>query len=210
MWPWEHIAVGYVLLSVYSRARTGTPPPELSVFVLAAATQLPDLVDKPLAWQFDVLDGTAVAHSILVALALAFLAGIVAGRIGRPLAGSAFAIGYVSHLLGDLAYPMILGRGHFAWGAILWPGPNRVVTDPSPAPSGSGTAAARTGSGFVSTAAAHFGEFASFLGTPAGRAYLLFDLVLVGGALALWTVDGWPGIHVVVDAVRSGWHGVRS
>lgn len=209
MWPWEHLAVGYVLLSVYSRGRTGTPPTELSALVLVVATQLPDLVDKPLAWQFNVLDGTAIAHSILVSLALAFVAGVVAGRVGRPLVGTAFAIGYISHLLGDLVYPMLRGQGHFAWGAILWPGPDRVVTDPNPASSGSGAAAARAGSGFVSTVGEHAGEFASFLATSTGHVYLLFDLLLVLAAAVLWTIDGWPGLHLVVDVARSYFPGSR-
>lgn len=204
MWPWEHLAVGYVLLSLYSHGRTGTPPTELAVLVLAVATQLPDLIDKPLVWQFDFLNGASIAHSILVSLFLVFVAGIVAGRIGHPALSSAFGIGYLSHLIGDLVYPMILGRGHFAWGAILWPGPDRIVTDSSPATSGVGGPPSRAAPGFLSEVARHFGDFLSFLGTPTGQAYLFLDLILVGGALALWVLDGCPGIHVIFDHIPIG------
>lgn len=202
MWPWEHLAVGYILLSLYCHGRTGTPPAEWSVLTLAVATQLPDLIDKPLAWQFDILTGTSIAHSILVSLLLVFVVGIVAGRIGRPAVSTAFAIGYLSHLLGDLVYPMILGRGHFAWGAILWPGPERVVTEPRAA--GSGVSTAQTGAGFLSQVGHRFGDFLSFLGTPSGQTYLLLDLILLGSAIAIWILDGQPGLHVIVDYLHPG------
>ncbi|WP_436926735.1 metal-dependent hydrolase [Halosimplex amylolyticum] len=202
MWPWEHLAVGYILLSLYSHGRTGTPPAELPVLTLTVATQLPDLIDKPLAWQFDVMDGTAVAHSIVVSLLLVFVVGIVTGRIDHPTVSSAFAIGYFSHLLGDLVYPMIRGQGHFAWGVILWPGPNRVVTDPTPPASGAGASTTQAGTGFLSKLTGQFGEFVSFLGTPVGRVYLLFEVILVTSAAALWFLDGRPGMGIVADYIR--------
>jgi hypothetical protein len=204
MWPWEHLAVGYILLSIYCHGRAGTPPTEWSVLTLAVATQLPDVIDKPLAWQFGILTGTSIAHSILVSLLLIFIVGIVSGRIGRPAVSTAFAVGYLSHLLADLAYPMIRGRGHFAWGAILWPGPERVVTEPSTAAAGSGASTVQTGAGFLSQVGHRFGDFVSFLGTPSGQAYLLLELILLGSAITLWVLDGKPGIHVIADYLHLG------
>jgi len=77
MWPWGHLAVGYVAFSVFVRFRLGRQPSGHAALALAVATQLPDLIDKPLAWQFGLLSsGISVAHSILVGVPLAFALGI--------------------------------------------------------------------------------------------------------------------------------------
>ena len=57
MWPWEHLAFGYLLWSLWLRARGRSLPGDWEALVLVFATQLPDLVDKPLAWQLGVLPG---------------------------------------------------------------------------------------------------------------------------------------------------------
>ena len=49
MWPWEHLAFGYVLYSLGVRTLRGRTPRGPPVLVLAVATQVPDLLDKPLA-----------------------------------------------------------------------------------------------------------------------------------------------------------------
>ncbi|WP_255196471.1 metal-dependent hydrolase [Halorarius litoreus] len=202
MWPWEHLAVGYLLLSLYCHGQTGAPPTDAAVLTVALATQLPDLIDKPLAWQFNVLSGTSIAHSILVALMLVFVVGIVAGRVGYPSVTAAFAIGYLSHLLGDLAYPMLLGAGHFAWGKILWPGPQRVVSNPGSIASSPVSSNPPNGAGFFSQLIHRLGEFGSFLGTQPGLEYLLMDVLLVATAATLWLLDGHPGVQLLAEMIR--------
>jgi hypothetical protein len=54
MWPWEHLAVGYLLYSV-SCVLWGRYPTRIGVAALAFGTQFPDLVDKPLGWWLGVL-----------------------------------------------------------------------------------------------------------------------------------------------------------
>ena len=55
MWPWGHLALGYLLHSPLARARFGRPPTDRATLLLVIGTQLPDLVDKPLAWWLGVL-----------------------------------------------------------------------------------------------------------------------------------------------------------
>jgi len=120
MWPWGHAAFGYLLYSLALRAsgRRVTGPEAL---VLAVATQLPDLVDKPLAWQFDVVSsGYAVGHSILVTVPLVLTVVGVAARRGRVRLGLAFAVGQLSHLAGDVLVAVALSRP-YTFERVLWP-----------------------------------------------------------------------------------------
>ena len=50
--PWGHLAIGYLCLSLAIRARWRVPPQGPAVIAVAIGTQLPDLIDKPLAWTF--------------------------------------------------------------------------------------------------------------------------------------------------------------
>lgn len=180
MWPWEHLAVGYLCYSAYVRFRYGHPPRRWPALALALATQLPDLIDKPLAWSLSVLpSGFSLGHSVFFATAVVVLAVVLARRRGVPQVGTAVAIGYATHLLGDLAYPVLRG-GTTDVGIILWP----IVSRPD---------SARVG--LFEETARLFAEFSRFLGTPRGLSYLLFEVVLIGGVLALWAVDGWPGLR---------------
>lgn len=94
MWPWEHVAFGYLLYSVYAHVRRGEPPDALSTVAMAIAAVAPDLIDKPLAWEFDVFaTGYALGHSVFLAVPL--LAGVVAvaRRTDRLAAADGFAVG---------------------------------------------------------------------------------------------------------------------
>jgi len=106
MWPWGHLGLGY-LLAVPLLERYGLDGDYVALAVLAAGTQLPDLVDKPLAWTFGVLPyGRAVMHSlVVVAIAAVALSALsVPGRVRVPLLA-----GWVSHLAGDAVYPLAEG-----------------------------------------------------------------------------------------------------
>lgn len=190
MWPWEHAAFGYLCYSVAARAWTGDPPGAGAVATLAVATQFPDLVDKPLAWSLGILpSGTSLAHSVLVAVPVSVLAVLAGRRTGHRAAGAAFAVGYLSHLAGDVIYPVALG-GRPAVGAVLWP----LVATNRRAPVGLAT---RTGELFASLLA--------HLSTPAGVLYAVAEAALLGAALALWLVDGAPGLAPVGGALRERW-----
>ncbi|MFC7068796.1 metal-dependent hydrolase [Halobaculum lipolyticum] len=180
MWPWDHVAVAYLCYSLYARLRGRRPSGVVAVAVVAAALA-PDAIDKPLAWWLAVLpSGRSLGHSAFTATAAVAAAAVVQLRTRIRGLAAAVAIGWGSHLLGDVAYPLVV-KGDLRVGFLLWP----VVPagdDPTP------------------DALGHLSElFASFLGylaTPAGATYLLADLALLLGALALWVADGAPGIGV--------------
>ena len=48
MWPWEHLAIGYLAYSLLGRLAWRRPPTVGTAITVAFGTQFPDLVDKPL------------------------------------------------------------------------------------------------------------------------------------------------------------------
>ena len=178
MWPWEHLAFGYVLWSgyVHLRRRRGARPDE--ALAVAVGTQLPDLIDKPLAWTFDVLpSGISLAHSLTLALPAAAAALVLGRRTDRIGAAAAFVVAYASHLLGDALYPFAWGRS-FSLSFLFWP----LVPASSP-----------TVDGFLGNFLYYLDSFATSLASPTGLVYLAIEAALLGTALVLWVWDGTPG-----------------
>ncbi|MEF8853096.1 MAG: metal-dependent hydrolase [Haloarculaceae archaeon] len=172
MWPWGHLAAGYLVYSAYVRLRTGDGPASLPTLVAVFATQLPDLVDKPLAWSLAVLpSGRSLAHSLVTVTPLLAVAWVLAAqRDARPL-GSALAIGVLSHLGTDALYPLVgLDVAFLTFlGWPLLPVPPYEVD---------------------SSFAAHV---ALIEVTPA----FVFEILLVVLASVAWHYDGRPGLATV-------------
>lgn len=179
MLPWGHLALGYLLYSPTVRLWRRRGPEGLSVLVLALATQLPDLVDKPLSWVFGLApQGYSVAHSVLVGAPVALAVGWLLVRRGREETGLAFVVGYLSHLAGDVLLGLAL-ENPYAVDRVLWP----LVTLP---PYGSDRPA-------LSRSLEYVVEWVRLLVATEG--YLL-PLLYVGPMVAaalLWLVDGAPG-----------------
>jgi membrane-bound metal-dependent hydrolase YbcI (DUF457 family) len=175
MWPWAHLAVGYLLYTAFVRA-TGRTPTGPTVIALAVGTQFPDLVDKPLAWTVAVLPtGRSLAHSLvtIAAILLVLSAATRGSRASyRPLVG-AFGLGAVSHSLSDYL-PVALAGDPGAWRFLFWPVvPFRPVD-------------------LVETSS-FLEQFASLSPTPRTTAGLaLFTL-----ATAAWVTDGTPGVETL-------------
>jgi len=127
MWPWGHLAFGYLCYSLGSRIGTRTSPGDRDTLALAVGTQFPDLIDKPLAWWVGVLPGgRTLTHSLLVAVPLVALGIAVGRRYGFGLPAVAFGVGYGTHLVGDAIGPLTAGRyGELAF--LLWPATPTVV-----------------------------------------------------------------------------------
>lgn len=184
MWPWEHLAVGYLLYSACCRLGWRRPPATRGTLVVGVASLLPDLVDKPLAWWLGVLPaGKSLAHSLLAFLPLAAFAVLLGVRAGSHRGSLAFVVGYASHLAGDVAYPLAL-RGELRAEFLLWP----VL------PVGGGTEQV------LPHLRELLGAFIAFLATPRGTAYLAGELGLLAVTLAVWLFDGTP----VLSALRPG------
>lgn len=179
MWPWEHLALAYLFGSAVHRVAAGRGPTTAAVGAIAVASQLPDLIDKPLAWTFGVLpSGLSLGHSLLFAVPLSALVILLARTDGRATLGIVFALAYGSHLLGDATYSL-LTSGELATGFLLWP----LIP-----------ASSEAGIGLLSQAGVFFDAFVEFLETPRGRLYLLFEATLLGGATLLWHLDRRPGL----------------
>ncbi len=172
MWPWGHLALGYVCYSLVVHAFGNRRPDGKNVLVAALGTQFPDLVDKPLAWSFSLLpSGRSLAHSLLVALVVLVAVHAYWRRRGDSALTMAFAVGYLSHLAGDAIGPLL--DGEYAFLSFLgWP------LLPAPPYGDEG--------GFLS-------HFAAIELTPLFLVQLGFALSIAG----LWVFDGMPGLAEV-------------
>ena len=121
MLPWGHLAVGYLCVSLAVRARYRVPPQGPAVIAVAIGTQLPDLIDKPLAWTFGLIpSGRSLAHSLVFLAVLAAIVWILATRYDRRVEGATFIGGYLSHVFADVL-PAAMAGEWTKLGSLLWP-----------------------------------------------------------------------------------------
>lgn len=187
MWPWEHVIVGYVAYSLFRHLVFQQAPTGRETLAVVFASLLPDLIDKPLAWQFGVFEGGyALAHSVFFAVPVSILVGALARRYGAGRTGLAFAIGYLIHLPSDLLPPYVR-TGEVATERVLWP-IQRSQGEYS--------------EGLVGEFLEFFIPYAYDLITLDPSPYLLFQLGLMGCAFLLWVYDGMPVLREVVLGTR--------
>ncbi len=116
----KHLAFGYLLYSIIHHWR-GSSPDWNTVSVLLFATICPDLIDKPLVFSGFLNYGRGFAHSLLVALPIILFALFLTRRLNRGELGTAFAIGYLSHVPVDLYGPLLTGRTTMDTAFLFWP-----------------------------------------------------------------------------------------
>ena len=188
MWPWEHLAVGYVLYSLYCHLRYRRAPRARAVLAVAVATQLPDLIDKTLAWGFHVLpSGHSLGHSLLFALPLVALVGVVAWRADASPVGAAFGIGYLSHLPGDVLYPFLSG-GRPSLSFLVWPFGSVPSYDPN--------------RGFIEIVSYYFTRYVHDVMTGELSTYFALQLAFMFAVFLLWLYDGAPVLAELGAAAR--------
>ncbi|WP_158855657.1 metal-dependent hydrolase [Halorhabdus sp. CUG00001] len=170
MWPWGHLAAGYLLYTAFERVLTDHPPGDLATIWLVVGTQLPDLIDKPLAWTLQVLpSGRSFGHSLLILVPLLLVAAYrSSGRYRTAIV--ALGTGHVTHLLGDIVYPLTVGQIHHV-GFLGWP-----LIPPIDYP----------------TTQSFLAHLMGIDLTP----WFTGQLALVVVAIVVWTVDGNPGLRV--------------
>ena len=181
MWPWEHLAFGYLFYSLGARACYRRPPTGATALALAVGTQVPDLLDKSLAWLLGIFEvGYAVGHSALVvspSLAVAY----VLARRRTPSGGRlvlAYGAGHLSHLVGDLLYPLLQGEG-LALRRVLWP-----VASPE---------AGEVRGDVFHRVAGYFVRYLVQVLSLDPSPLFLVQVGLVGAVFVLWLADGAPG-----------------
>lgn len=187
MWPWEHALFAYVCYSLYLRGRYRSRPADWPVVALALGSAFPDLVDKPLAWQFGFFEsGYAVAHSVFVAVPASLVLVAVARRYRRERIGIAFATGHLLHLVGDVL-PASLSSQTLYLTPVLWPiAPSRVIVD--------------RGS-FADGVRSLLTEYVAQLLTLDLTAVIALQIGSVIVGLVLWFADGLPGLMLVRSTV---------
>jgi hypothetical protein len=191
MMPWEHAIIGYIGYSILVRVGREPPPTAVETAAVLFASLLPDLVDKPLAWQFHLFtSGHAVGHSVFVALPVVAAVFVFARRRGNVRTAVAFGAGYLLHLPGDVV-PQSIRSGELLVERVLWPFRE----------GGSGYDAG-FGAELTENLTAYFGWFAEQLASGDPDPYLFVLLGLMGVGLLLWVVDGMPIGREVYAALR--------
>ncbi|MXR52808.1 metal-dependent hydrolase [Halovenus sp. WSH3] len=171
MWPIGHASVAYLLYTFSTRSRFDEPPRHAPTLVLGVAALLPDLIDKPLAWQLGVLPGgRTLGHSLLVLGPLSLAGYAVADRIDARESGVAFALGLISHALLDVV--PVFWEPTTPWEGLFWP---LLASGPGP------DEATPTVLGLLQNS----------LTAP----YFYVEFLLLAAALYVWRVDGYPGLR---------------
>jgi membrane-bound metal-dependent hydrolase YbcI (DUF457 family) len=178
MWPWSHAAVGYLAYALYLRVGGIDRPTGEAIILLGLGTQLPDLIDKTLAWYADILPyGRSFAHSVVtgVPLVLLPLVLLLFRRDRRDLA-IALTVGYLSHLVGD-SYVGVFRGDVEGYSFLVWP----LLPSPS---------------------TETVGLIAHLQGIESSPVFL-FGGALTLVAVGLWLRDGTPGLRTLYDWSRS-------
>lgn len=173
MWPWGHLAAGYLVYRLGRRPLDG-----LAAIALAFGTQIPDLIDKPFAWTIPLLpNGRSLSHSLLlIPPLLALVAYLADGR--RRRVAIALLSGYLVHLATDALYPLLEGEFHYV-GFLGWPVIPPVEYENPP-------------TGILQM-------FLSFELTL----YNGFEILLFAAAVLAWLVDGKPGFRYALETAKS-------
>lgn len=177
MWPWEHLAFAYLLYSVTTNVVFRRSPSAGEAIAIAVGSQLPDLVDKPLAWTLGIMEtGYSVGHSIFVAPFVCLAAYAVAARLGDRTLASAFSVALLSHPVADLLNRVL--RGDVVdLRIVLWP-----IASP---PAGSQ-------SGFIDHFRRYFVRYVHQLLTDGLTLEVAFQSLLGLSVVAIWLSDGAP------------------
>ncbi len=196
MWPWEHVLFAYVFYSLYVHARYRHSPWDRPVASLAFASVLPDVIDKPLAWQFALFEtGWGVAHSVFVAVPVSALVYAIARRRGHAEIGVAFGVGYLLHLVGDVV-PASLSRNALYLHPVLWPFGNPTTR--------------HSHGSFVDGVRTHLVEYAAQLLALDVTPVVALQLGSVVLGVGLWLYDGRPGLGLIIDPICRTIESLRS
>lgn len=183
MWPWGHIAVAYLSYVGIVQLR-GQQQRLLPMVAVIFGSQLPDLVDKPLAWTFSILPaGRSLMHSMFTSLLVVSVAYLASLHFQREDIAAGLGIGIISHILIDPSPSVVIGLLQGGWGQLqwlnylLWP-----LLSPPPYP---------TDQSFLKV----FLEFR--LGS-----FEIFEFVLFAVAIIVWIRTGATGYKILQHRIQ--------
>lgn len=177
MWPWEHLALAYVLYSLVANVALRASPSARETIAVGVGSQVPDLVDKPLAWTFEITaTGYSIGHSIFVAPFVCLAVYAVAARRGHPAIAGAFSLAYLSHPFADLL-SQFLREPVVDLRTILWP-----IASPPPGSPG----------GFLDHFVRYFVRYVNQLLAGGPSLQIALQSLLGLAVVALWLSDGAP------------------
>jgi hypothetical protein len=160
--------------------------------VLAFGTQFPDLVDKPLNWWFDILDGRGIGHSVITTGIFCTVLFIIAQKYGRRNLARAFSVGVFTHLLGDSWGALLSGNFDRA-AYLLWP--------VFPAP----TYPKDSLFDHLQQLQVYFRLLSEVPPSSLLASRIGFQLSLFALVVAIWVFDGLPGVRTLWYIAREGY-----
>lgn len=121
MLPLEHFFVAFLPLLAFEVLWSRRLPTVRFAGVVFVGSQFPDLIDKPLAYQFGIIpSGRVLMHSFPTAVPFLLLVGLYGWKTNRNRLGFAFVFAHLSHLLAD-NYETLLGPDTRIPSDLLWP-----------------------------------------------------------------------------------------
>jgi membrane-bound metal-dependent hydrolase YbcI (DUF457 family) len=119
--PVGHFLVAAIPVVVYVFLRDRELPSRKLAFVVLVGSQFPDLIDKPLAYQFFLIpNGRMFAHSLVIAIPLSIAVLLFVRRTGHTREGLAFGFAYLSHIVADFRRMLLRADPQFSPN-VLWP-----------------------------------------------------------------------------------------
>jgi hypothetical protein len=195
MWPFTHLALGYLAYSIYVRYRLGRSPTGREALLILVGSQLPDLIDKPLVLLGGPFTtGRTIGHSLLFIIPALVLLVILTAVVDRDIRYCvAFGLAWVVQPFADGAQLFL--RGSFQVDLIevsfwIWPlqlPANDIV-------------AALTGVPLLGTAVANKATWTAqhVPSSPGLNLYIRgFELLITTVAGLLWVYQGFPGLEVL-------------
>jgi len=184
MWPWTHVAFGYVWYSVAVHLLLRRRPTDVPAILAGVSALLPDLVDKPLAWSIGATGtGYGPAHSLFVGIPIVALVAVGLWRWARLELGIALFVGYASHLLGDIIF-QYFDDGRIVTAVVTWP---------------FGPAASESTGGILDHVVHYLRYYVHAIVTGEATTYVVMTIGIVVGVFALWIADGTPGLALVTS-----------
>ncbi|KAB1187535.1 MULTISPECIES: metal-dependent hydrolase [Haloferax] len=120
MFPIGHLALGYLSVALVWRLRGRALPTGWMLAAALLGSQLPDIIDKPLAYYGVLVSGRSLGHSLLVMLPVLAVVSFVGWREGYGEYAVAFTVGTLSHYIGD-TYRLLLAGDWDVLTFLLWP-----------------------------------------------------------------------------------------